>query len=152
MPKRDWQSAREKVERERFCRVAKATLESASVWGAMGGCSGPIEAAHIVGREHDKMTPGFFRTPRTGGFWPVSPERIVPLCSRHHQLYDDHKLDLLGYLMAEEEAQAVLDCAATPDQPGLEIARRRLCPSAYREDTSFISTPEEMAEWERTEE
>lgn len=112
-PKRDWSDARLKVEREGRCRIC----------GDLGGAWSVIEAAHILGREHDKKD-GYY----------VKPERIVPLCRASiggcHPSYDDHELDLLGYLTPEEEAQAVLDAGS------LESARRRLAPSQYRRDAA----------------
>lgn len=115
--KRDWSSARQKVVDEGTrCRVCKRTLR--------------VEAAHIIGREHD-------RDSRNGLVWGhdadacfVRPDRIVPLCgpatdlNTCHGKYDAHRLDLLPHLTREEEAQAVADV-------GLEAARMRLCPSAY---------------------
>ena len=113
-PKRDWTEARAKVEREEVCRL-----------GRDGGCEGRLEAAHIVGRDRDQFPPAD-RTEWTP-FEPlfVAPDRIVPLCTRHHRLYDAHQVDLLGFLTPWEEAQAVLD------SDGLELARRRLAPNAY---------------------
>lgn len=115
-PKRDWAAAREKVEREGGCRLAYQLERH---------CVGPIQAAHIIGREVDKNAlPGDHFNDITGK-WYVYAVRIVPLCRHHHRLYDAHELDLLGYLTAEEEAQAVLDAGS------LETARRRICPTAY---------------------
>jgi hypothetical protein len=89
-------------------------------------CDGPLEAAHIIGRDRDGVPPLVLGQ---RDFWKpnlVVPNRIVPLCRKHHRAYDAHELDLLGYLTAEEEAQAVLDAGS------IESARRRLCPSEYR--------------------
>lgn len=106
-PKRDWSLAIAKKEEEGDrCRVC----------GAPG-----TECAHILGRRHDQpISPGS----RT---LLVLPDRIVPLCPVHHREYDSHSLDLLGFLRAPEQAQAVLDAG------GIESARRRLAPSAYVE-------------------
>ena len=114
-PKRDWSAARAKVEREEVCRL-----------GRDGGCEGRLEAAHLIGRDRDMFdTDGYGPC---AGWRTVLPVRIVPLCSKHHKAYDAHELDLLGCLTPEEEAQAVLDA------DGLEAARRRLAPLAYRDD------------------
>lgn len=107
-PKRDWLEARTKVELEGACR--KCRVEYAH-----------LEAAHIVGRKHDAPRDADSKT-----LW-VNPDRIVPLCPTCHQRYDAHGLDLLGHLSLEEQIQAVRDCE------GIEIARRRIAPSAYRE-------------------
>lgn len=130
-PRRDWTAAREKVEREGRCRI-----EMRLVYGITGTCAGPLEAAHIIGRECDEYVAAWAiemetldvsQRPKTAyATWRVDPDRIVPLCHKHHRAYDDHELDLLGYLTPEEEAQAVLDAGS------LESARRRLCPSEYR--------------------
>lgn len=124
--KRDWTAAREKVEAEGRCRVC----------GGGGISRLVLEAAHIIGREHDNH-------PSIGGpehiygkaTLPVMPVRIVPLC-RHmrgrgcHPAYDAHELDLLPYLTVEEQAQAVLDAG------GIELARRRTAPLAYRSEAA----------------
>lgn len=121
-PRRCWDAAREKVDGEGMCRLA----------GRHGQCAGRLEAAHIIGRERDYWLPlsayedAGLRIVAAADI-PVAPVRVVPMCTRHHRLYDAHELDLLGHLTAEEEAQAVLDA------DGLELARRRLCPSAYKE-------------------
>lgn len=125
-PRRQWQQAREKVDHEGMCRVA------AGGWGRNPCDESTVEAAHIIGREHDKNMP-MFRFGRPTAPWrsyTVAPCRIVPLCRKHHRAYDAHELDLLGYLTPEEEAQAVLDAGS------LESARRRLCPSEYRREAA----------------
>lgn len=119
--KRDWSAAREKVEREGTCRWAIRQLQG---FDPIRPCDGPLEAAHILGREHDKKTP--IKWYLEWEPYKVMPDRVVPLCRRHHRLFDSHDLDLLGYLTPEEEAQAVLDAGS------LESARRRLAPSEYR--------------------
>lgn len=106
-PRRDWKQAREKCEREGGCRVC-------GVW--------PVEAAHVVGRAADKDT-----RPRKGGTWTVMPQRVVPLCAEHHRAYDAGSFDLLPHLEIGEQMWAVSDAG------GIELARRRLCPSQYRE-------------------
>jgi len=80
--RRDWRAAREKVEREARCRVGPV------------GCTGPLQAAHVIGRKHD-----------LSGM--VNPYDIVPLCQRHHNDYDGRRLDLLPHLSFAEQAAAV---------------------------------------------
>jgi hypothetical protein len=105
-PKRDWTEARAKVDAEGRCRFWRG--------GPSGLCVGRLEAAHIVGRHRDYFMP--LSAYEDAGFriiaavsLEVAPERIVPLCAHHHDAYDAHELNLLGFLTAEEEAQAVLD-------------------------------------------
>lgn len=107
-PRRDWTAAREKC--EDGCRIGRR-------------CEGPIEAAHIVGRDRDRFT--LSGEPHGRSVWPVEPLRIVPLCRKHHGEFDRHERDILGFLNAEEQAQACLDAG------GLELARVRLAPLAY---------------------
>lgn len=76
---RDWSAARGKVDSERGCRVCSSREH--------------VEAAHTIGRAHDGAV--------------VKPSDIVPLCTKHHMLYDAHRLDLLPYLTHEEQASAV---------------------------------------------
>jgi hypothetical protein len=107
-PTRDWTDARIKVDLEARCRKCHAEPPH-------------LEAAHLVGRKHDEPHPD-----GTKRLW-VNPGRIVPLCPDCHQLFDSHQLDLLSHLSVEEQLLAVSDCGS------LEIARRRLAPSAYVE-------------------
>lgn len=125
-PLRDWSAAREKVEREGHCRVMNDPVTCVPRSGE-DKCGWPLEAAHIVGREHDKKQFGMDWDLVTGQtIWHVDPDRIVPLCLKHHRMYDRHELDLLPYLTVEEQAQAVLDAG------GIELARRRTAPLVYR--------------------
>lgn len=101
-PKRDWQLARAKC--EEGCRV----------------CGDAAEAAHVIGRIHDRKPGVGMTTPSTF----VHPDRIVPLCREHHQMYDAHQLDLLSYLALDEQIQAVADAG------GIENARIRICGSS----------------------
>lgn len=78
---RDWAQMREKVDREGACRIG-------------GGLCGPPEAAHIIPRSRV----------RYGG---EGRDNCVPLCRRHHTLYDADDLDILPYLTREEQAYAV---------------------------------------------
>lgn len=109
-PRRDWRDARAKVDAEGRCRHCLI--------------SRGLEAAHVVGRRHDKP-----KREGSKALW-VNPDSIVPLCGlegqRCHARYDAHELDLIGHLTAEEEARAVLDAG------GLELARQRIAPSLYR--------------------
>jgi len=113
-PTRDWTAAVLKVESEGKCRVC--------------GSGSNVEAAHVMGRKHDEpVHPG-------SSVLYVDPNRIVPLCGPfpdgHHGEYDHKRLDLLSYLTLEEQVQAVADAG------GIELARKRLCPSAYREEVA----------------
>jgi hypothetical protein len=60
-------------------------------------CAGPLDPAHLIDRS---LAPSF----------GDDPLMVVPLCRRHHDLYDDHRLDLSPYLeprYREEVACAV---------------------------------------------
>lgn len=92
--RRDWSEAQSK--RDEGCRICGAH---------------PVELAHVVGRARDE---------RRGNVAHVNADSIVPLCRGHHQDYDAHRLDLMGYLTATEQARAVLDAG------GIELARRRI--------------------------
>jgi hypothetical protein len=73
-----------------------------------------VEAAHLIGREHDG--------PRTLGdetLW-VNPVDVVPLCVTHHRSYDRRTIDLLPHLTVEEQARAVFVAG------GIAAAWRRL--------------------------
>jgi hypothetical protein len=102
-PKRDWTLARAKVEEENFC---------CRVCGAPGA-----EAAHILGRKFDQpISPG-------AKTLLVLPDRIVPLCPEDHGFYDAHTLDLLPFLTAAEQAQAILDAGS------IGLALKRISPT-----------------------
>ncbi len=93
-PKRDWTHARAKVEAEGACRV----------------CGSPnVEAAHVIGREHDPELQELDGTPFVR---VVLPEAVVPLCREHHTAYDHHELDLLPHLNLEEQERAVKDAGS----------------------------------------
>jgi hypothetical protein len=116
-PRREWKWARAKVEAEGVCRMN----------GRHGQCLGKLEAAHIIGREHD------YPVPVIGGMgaishYEVQPFAVVPLCTKHHKAYDAHEVDLLPHLTLDEQMQAVKDAG------GLELARRRTAPLAYRDE------------------
>lgn len=87
--KRDWTAAIDKVQSEGACRYC--------------GLSEDLQAAHIVGREHDPLEVG----PRGGETRVVLAESVVPLCSFHHGMYDARELDLLPFLYVDEQAHAV---------------------------------------------
>lgn len=133
-PRRDWTEARAKVEAEGVCRLAGVgcpTMTGCDCKETHGECVyecfGRLEAAHIIGRACDLRESPYHDhlSVITGRTW-VYRVRVVPLCSRHHRQYDRHEIDVLGRLTPEEEAQAVIDA------DGLENARVRICPSAYK--------------------
>lgn len=104
--RRDWSLAIGKRDEEGACRVCGSTVR--------------VESAHVISRTCDLTWPGVVTV--------VRPERIVPLCAECHRAYDAHTLDLLPHLTLAEQVQAVADV-------GLEQARVRLAPSAYRGDS-----------------
>jgi 5-methylcytosine-specific restriction endonuclease McrA len=79
--RRDWAAAREKVERESFCRHCGTPFD--------------LDAAHIIPRSRVKPGPA------------EDALNIVPLCRAHHSLYDGGTLDLLPVLTRPEQAYAV---------------------------------------------
>jgi hypothetical protein len=94
--RRDWSAARTKLAAEGVCRV----------------CAGePVQAAHLIGRRHDRAG--------EQGARAVDPDDIVPLCEVCHRAYDARRLDLLPYLTRAEQARAV-------ELVGLMAALRRL--------------------------
>lgn len=114
-PKRIWTDARAKVELEARCRVC----------GYEPGDPDTLDAAHVMGRKYDQPAHTGTRT------LYVNPLDIVPLCATYsaqhcHQRFDAHELDLLPFLAPEEQTRAV-ELAG-----GIEAARKRLAPSAYR--------------------
>lgn len=95
-PRREWNDAIAKVEAEGCCRVCGATDY--------------LDAAHIIGREHDALIVG----PRGGESLYVHPDSIVPLCGSFarndcHGMYDGRELDLLAHLTLHEQVRAVED-------------------------------------------
>jgi hypothetical protein len=66
----------------------------------------------------------------------VEPDRIVPGCADCHGSYDIGETDLLGKLTLEEELQAVRDARELRGS-GIERARRRLWPTAYKTQPGF---------------
>lgn len=110
--RRSWKAALEKVEAEGQCRVC--------------GTTEYLDAAHTISRKaQDVEVTGS----RGGRHIYVMPDSVVPLCNGFangcHGLYDGRELDLLPYLSIDEQLNAV-DAAG-----GIEMARRRLCPSEY---------------------
>lgn len=91
--KREWKWAEVK-RHEGACRA-----------GALGGCEGPLELAHTIGREYDPPLD------RPRGWRWVPPQAVVPLCAGHHRTgpvaYDAGTLDLTPYLHRSEELYAV---------------------------------------------
>lgn len=108
MPARNWEDAEEK----RFYCLVCGTPER-------------VELAHVSGRKFDRPKKQGQKT-----LW-VNPDDVVPLCGPFpegcHGNYDHYRLDLLPYLTVAEQVRAV-ECLG-----GIEAARRRLCPSEYRE-------------------
>jgi hypothetical protein len=108
--KRDWKEARAKVTKEGQCRYCRSQIR-------------PLEAAHLIGRAADK---------KEGNKAIVNPLSVIPLCGPFgdsdscHTKYDHHQLDILPYLTAEEEVQAVRDAATVRKGKGLAVAYRRL--------------------------
>lgn len=123
--KRDWSAALEKkaIQGSR-CLVCRTTHG--------------VELAHVTGRVHDVEPPLNYPNPET---WRepflVIPARVVLLCgpatdpTTCHGKHDGHRLDLLPHLTLSEVLQAVADSAGGRAN-GLENARIRLAPSAYR--------------------
>jgi hypothetical protein len=114
-PKRIWDDARAKVDLEARCRVC----------GWEPADTDELDAAHIMGRKYDQPAHTGTRT------LYVNPLDIVPLCpvfapEECHRRVDSHELDLLPFLAPEEQTRAV-ELAG-----GIEAARKRLAPSAYR--------------------
>lgn len=118
-PKRDWFAARDKCDRE-GCRI----------------CNDPAEAAHVIARQRDRVQP--LRADEAfdlaSGAWvwvpyAVHPDRIVPLCPRHHrtgeQAYDAGTLDLSPHLTLPEQLQAVADAGS------IHLALKRIQGRAY---------------------
>jgi hypothetical protein len=65
---------------------ARVKDQACIVFGPAGcWCDGPVQPAHLIDRS---------LAPAAGDH----PLAVVPLCARHHVLYDDHKLDLSPYL------------------------------------------------------
>jgi hypothetical protein len=122
-PKRDWSDARAKVEQEGCCRICKRS-----------DC--PLEAAHVLGREHDEPKV----SKATGEILKelyVHPARIVPLCGPFpegcHGDVDYHRVNLLHHLTIEEQVQVVRDA------DGIAPAWRALAPVDHRKEVEEAS-------------
>ena len=121
-PTRDWTAARAKVDREEMCRL-----------GRDHSCSGKLEAAHVTGREFDPpWTPPDDFDPETDQTYDltVRADSVIPLCRSHHKRYDLGEVDILPVLSLDEQLRAVIDL------DGIEPARLRVCPLAYREQVA----------------
>lgn len=139
-PTRDWTDARAKVDAEGQCRNC----------GRKPDRDHPLEAAHVSGREFDDWAPcktcngsgrnlaksgpcRFCKGSGASSTRYVHPDDVVPLCgpvgdsSTCHAKDHSKEIDLIGILKPHEEARAVIHL------DGLENARVRLAPSAYRE-------------------
>lgn len=129
-PDRDWADARAKVEEEGCCRICKCSEAS----------DRPLEAAHVLGREHDE--------PKLGeDGWPlkeryVDPDRIFPACGPSpggcHGEAERKEINVLSVLSLSEQVKAVEDAG------GIEAARLRLEPVAHREEVeaTALASPE----------
>lgn len=120
-PERLWDKARAKVADERACRFCGTRLNAEH-----------LHACHVIGRDRDAFDP-VTREPREQP-WVVEPDRIVPGCSGCHVAYDMNEIDLLGKLTLEEELQAVRDSYPPVRGSGIEHARLRTAPTAYRQE------------------
>lgn len=102
-PKRDWSDALAKVELEGCCRICKRSNVK-------------LEAAHVLGREHDepKVSVGSDGESFIASkVLYVHPDRIVPLCGPFpdgcHGDVDHNRVNLVHHLTIEEQVQAVRD-------------------------------------------
>lgn len=62
-----------------------------------------LEAAHVIGREHDEVRVG----PKGGETLFVKRESVVPLCQHCHRQYDERRLDLLPCMTIDEQLNSV---------------------------------------------
>jgi hypothetical protein len=124
-PAREWALALTKVEEEGECRACRRSDVH-------------LEAAHVLGREHDTKPPLVWDQARDGDWeWKapflVAPQRIIPLCGpvgdseSCHGLQHAGRLNVLKLLRIDEQLQAVADA------DGIELARVRLDPDDYTE-------------------
>jgi predicted restriction endonuclease len=110
MSRRDWTSARAKVEVEGECRSC-GIRDGARFMSADGfWARSRIEAAHLWPRSR-------------GG--SQEADGILPLCGDCHSRFDSHRLDVLGVLSLDEQIELVRQAG------GIEQARIRSAPSAY---------------------
>lgn len=96
--RRDWSSARQKIEREGRCRVC--------------GSGEFLQAGHTISRAKQDV--------KDGAQLIVKADAVVPLCAVCHRKYDARQLDLLPYVTLWEQLCAV-EAAG-----GIELARKRL--------------------------
>jgi hypothetical protein len=125
--RRDWTAARAKVEGEGRCRACREPRLD-------------LEAAHVIGREHDFERP--IRWPSdvawiTRGRVIVAPTRIVPLCPPCHRAQHDDRLTLLGLLDTDEQTQAVADAG------GIMNALEQLAPAIWAPPDDPVSPPDD---------
>jgi len=134
-PQRDWSAARAKVEAEDCCRICKKTSDEVK-----------LEAAHILGREHDESRT--LVSAEGGGFKGstilfVNPLRIVPLCGPFpagcHGDVDHNRINLVHYLTLDEQIQAVNDAG------GIAPAFMELAPVSHREEVEASAYREAAA-------
>lgn len=118
-PRRDWRVARAKVDAALACR-------------GCGGACGRLEAAHVLGREHDYAAPVARVDDLEGALWMpgvVWPTRVIPLggpatsSTTCHGKQHGKRLDVLPLLTLEEQVQAVADAG------GIAQAYNLLVPS-----------------------
>lgn len=116
-PERDWADARSKIDEEGCCRICKRS-------------DVPLEAAHVLGREHDEPKIG------VGGgqlkVLYVRPDRVFPACGPFpngcHGDAEYRRINVLPFLTIEEQVRAVLDAG------GIAPAHMRLAPVTHREE------------------
>lgn len=93
-PKRIWDKAREKLEREGCCRLC--------------GCTRDLQAAHTIPKA---MSDVRIEGPKGGVYLLVPEDATVPLCGDFgegcHGLHDRHEVDLLPVLTLAEQVFAV---------------------------------------------
>jgi hypothetical protein len=120
-PKRNWDLARTKVEEERCCRICKRTDRL-------------LEAAHVLGREHDEPMMIGDRITKT---LLVHPLRVIPLCGPFpegcHGKQHAREINVLSHLTLDEQLQAVKDAG------GIEAARIRLEPVNYNAEVRELA-------------
>lgn len=104
---RDWSAVT--IDSDTACRVC--------------GSQGQTTRAHLSRRCHDEKV--------GRGRWVVHPDDVIPLCGpvgapgSCHTLFDNGRLDVLGYATVEEQVRVVQHLG------GIEAARMRLAPLAY---------------------
>lgn len=119
-PQRDWSLARTKVEEEGVCRICKRA----------DSYEHPLEACHVLGREHDEPKVGTDGRPLRE-LW-VHPDRVFPGCGPFpagcHGDVDHKRINYMGYLTLSEQLMAVKDAG------GIAEAYRALMPVERREE------------------